>query len=195
MSFMVETDDNNRFTSPPTPPASSRERARRLGTLIGRSLENLDISRADYAGRLGIDVRLVDALVAGTFPLSQIDDDLLALMAYHLNLSEDALRVFRDAAINPVLPTLPDNDTEDDTAPSRKDIFATLQEVHDEFSADGQDTRRPANPNLRSINSVLNEIREGEGIIPLQEDNGPVQLQPIDKTLKSFLDDSDEGDA
>lgn len=187
MSFMVEPDDNNRFPPAHTPPASSRERARRLGTLIGRSLENLGISRADYAGRLGIDVRLVDALVAGTFPLSQIDDDLLALMAFHLNLSEDALRVFRDATIKPVLPTLPE--TEDDTAPSRKDIFATLQEVHDEFSADGQDMRRPANPNLRSINSVLNEIREGEGITPLQEEDGPIQLKPIDKTLKSFMDD------
>jgi hypothetical protein len=95
--------------------------------------------------------------------------------------------VFRDATIKPVLPTLPE--TEDDTAPSRKDIFATLQEVHDEFSADGQDMRRPANPNLRSINSVLNEIREGEGITPLQEEDGPIQLKPIDKTLKSFLDD------
>jgi hypothetical protein len=190
VSFMVEPDDNNRFPLAQTPPTSSRERARRLGTLIGRSLENLGISRADYAGRLGIDVRLVDALVAGTFPLSQIDDDLLALMAFHLNLSEDALRVFRDATIKPVLPTLPE--TEDDTAPSRKDIFATLQEVHDEFSADGQDMRRPANPNLRSINSVLNEIREGEGITPLQEEDGPIQLKPIDKTLKSFLDDGED---
>ena len=194
MSFMVEPDDNNRFSTPPTPPASSRERARRLGTLLGKTLENLGISRVDFAGRLGIDVKLVDSLVAGTFPLSQIDDDLLALMAYHLNLSEEALRVFRDAEVKLVLPTLPDDQPEDDTAPSRKDIFATLQEVQDEFSADGGDTRRPTPPNLRNINSVLNEIREGEGITPLQEADGPIQLRPIDKTLKSFLDDSGEED-
>jgi hypothetical protein len=194
VSFMVEPDDKKHFTGPQTPPASSRERARRLGTLLGKSLENLGIARVDFAGRLGIDVKLVDSLVAGTFPLSQIDDDLLALMAYHLNLSEEALRVFRDAEVKLVLPTLPDDQPEDDTAPSRKDIFATLQEVQDEFSADGQDTRRPTPPNLRNINSVLNEIREGEGITPLQEDDGPIQLKPIDKTLKSFLDDEGEED-
>jgi hypothetical protein len=87
----------------------------------------------------------------------------------------------------PPLPLLPDSERDDDTAPARQNIFTMLRTVQDEFSADGQDTRH-----LSSINSVLDEIREGEGVRPLQDDDGPLQLRRIDDTLRSFLDGSEE---
>jgi hypothetical protein len=190
VALMVEPTNTNGFTTPLT---SSRERARRLGTLLATSLDQRGISREDFASRLGIDTRWVDALVGGIFPLSQIDDDLLGLMAHHLSLSEDALRGYRDAP--PKLPTLPDDEPEEETASSRQDIFALLRDVQDEFSADGQDARRTPPPHLSSITNVLNEIREGEPVEPPHKDNGPLQLRRIDDTLKSFQDDGGEEDA
>lgn len=171
----------------------SRERARRLGTLIADTLRQECITRVEFASRLGIDRKWVDAIIGGIFPLSQIDDDLLAQIARQLNLSEDTLRVLRDPPGQ--LPPLPTAEPGEDAAPAREDVFAMLRTVQAEFSADGQDMRGPSNPNLRSINAMLNEVREGGVAEPPRKPAGSHQLRRITDTLKSFQDDGGEEDA
>ena len=93
-----------------------------------------------------------------------------------------------------ILPVLPDAELDDDTAPARQSIFAMLRAVQDEFSADGQNTRRAPPAPLRSIRSVLYEIREGQPVEPVHKVDGPIRLRRIADTLKSFQDDGGEGD-
>lgn len=177
MTLMLEHEDNGRLSQPLRAARNSRERARRMGAFLTQSLEYLGMGREDFAGRLGLDNELVDSILAGLFPLSKLDDELLSLMAYHLRLDEQVLRAFRDP--NAALPPLPDVDDESETVTARHDIFATLHEFQAEGSEDS----------LRSLDGVLDDFREGKPVEPRPEVYEPLELHNVIETLLHFRDD------
>lgn len=64
-----------------------------LGTFLGAALVNLGLSRADFAARMDVEPDLADALLDGFFPLSEIDDMLLTLLAQAVDYDANLLRI------------------------------------------------------------------------------------------------------
>lgn len=68
-------------------------RLQHLGLFLEQSLRYVQLSRTEFARRLGLERELVDALLCGDLPASQLDDDLLEAIAYELSLDANVLRV------------------------------------------------------------------------------------------------------
>jgi hypothetical protein len=104
-----------------------------LGMFLEQGLRYVQLSRTEFGRRLGLERVLVDALLCGEIPASQLDDDLLEAMADELSLDADVLRVIlgRQGLI-----TMPVIEDEEETAPAkpqphvpvcRIDVRQTLQ--------------------------------------------------------------------
>ncbi len=79
----------------------------RFGPFLDACLANMGRSRADLARELHIERELVDAILDGLLPESEIDDGLLVQMAALINYEPNVLRLMLGRAINPTLPAEP----------------------------------------------------------------------------------------
>lgn len=184
MTLMLDDEDNGPLSRPLRAAGSSRERARRLGAFLTQSLEYIGFGRETFAERLGLDVELVDTILAGLFPLSNLDDDLLAQMAYHLNLDVQVLRVFRDPNAAPPLPLLNEGADESETVTASQDVLALLRDIQAESQDDS-----PHSPA-----SILVDFYEAKPVEPPPEVYEPLKLRRVDDTLRSFFDDLSFGE-
>jgi len=84
-----------------------RNPARMLGAFLEASLNNLKMSREQFAHELDIEPILADGLLNGFLPASEIDDDFLVDIATVIGHEPNTLRIILGRVI---VPTLDRND-------------------------------------------------------------------------------------
>ena len=82
---------------------TTADRVQRFGAFLDACLANMGRSRTDLARELDLERELVDAILDGLLPESEIDDDLLVEMAATINYGPNVLRLMLGRAIHPTL--------------------------------------------------------------------------------------------
>jgi hypothetical protein len=80
-----------------------RNPARGLGEFIETTLNNLKMSREQFAQELDIEPLLADGLLNGFLPASEIDDDFLVDIATVIGHEPNTLRIFLGRGIVPTV--------------------------------------------------------------------------------------------
>jgi len=77
------------------------ERTKRFGIFIDVCLSNNGRSRADFANQLDLELELLNGILDGLLPESEIDDDLLVTFAQGIQHQPNVLRLLLGRNVQP----------------------------------------------------------------------------------------------
>ncbi len=170
----------------PPPPNSFQERARRFGIFLRQRLDHLRLTREAFAQRLDMEPELLDAILNGDLPLSQIPDELVVDMAEQLELEPDLLRIIVQRPEQTLIDTIQSSEP-------GEDVHATLEAFV--IQPDPITTARPQS-GLSTVGNTLAEFQAEE--VETTRPQPPSTLKDPTKTLENFraeLDNDLDADA
>lgn len=80
----------------------TQDRARVFGIFVQECLQNLGLSRSDFAQALDMEPELADGILEGVLPASELNDDLLMDIAQVLSYEPNVLKIMLNATPVPL---------------------------------------------------------------------------------------------
>ncbi|MBZ0276900.1 MAG: hypothetical protein K8I60_12190 [Anaerolineae bacterium] len=160
--------------SPPIESGDAAYISKRFASFLQMALMNINILRDDFARELDMEPELANAILDGTFPVSEINDELLVEIARAIGYEPNLLRIMLNrpvdsGAVSSGLETVTSEvaavDLQDDTVetPTPLESVLPVQETGADF---GHPLYRCKKPGCPGHSSFSQSCRDEEYVIP-----------------------------